>query len=75
MEKSKARELEQQKKAPGKAEQKKSPNKKSQKEEYAIFGEGDLTFSFTDWLTGTAHVIIDSRGHLTIIGKITPQKK
>ena len=41
--------------------------------QYALFGEGDLNFSFTPWLTGTAHVIVDHNGYLTIIGKITPQ--
>ena len=42
---------------------------------YAIFGEGDLTFAFTDWLNGTAHAIVDPEGFVTIIGKITPQKE
>ncbi len=44
-------------------------------EEYVVFGEGDLNFSFTDWLNGTAHVIVDPKGFVTIIGKITPQKE
>jgi hypothetical protein len=42
---------------------------------YAVFGEGDLTFAFNEWLTGTAHAILDHEGHLTVIGKITPQKE
>lgn len=42
---------------------------------YVVFGEGDLAFSFTEWLSGTAHVIIDPKGNLTVIGKITPQKE
>lgn len=43
--------------------------------EYAVFGAGNLTFSFTDWLTGTAQVILDPKGNITVIGKITPQKE
>lgn len=43
--------------------------------QYAVFGEGDLTFQFTDWLHGTAHVIVDQKGCVTVIGKITPQKE
>lgn len=42
---------------------------------YAVFCEGDLTFAFNEWLTGTAHTILDHEGHLTVIGKITPQKE
>lgn len=42
---------------------------------YVVFGEGDLTFAFTDWLNGMAHVIVDQDGYVTIIGKITPQKQ
>lgn len=48
---------------------------RSDKVDYVVFGEGDLTFAFTDWLNGTAHVIVDPRGNLTVIGKITPQKE
>ncbi len=40
-----------------------------------VFGEGSLDFAFTDWLTGTAQVIIDPKGHLTVIGEITPQQE
>ena len=43
--------------------------------DYVVFGEGDMQFSFTEWLTGTAHVIVDHEGYLTIIGEITPQKE
>jgi hypothetical protein len=42
---------------------------------YAVFCEGDLTFAFNEWLTGTAHAILDHEGQLTVIGKITPQKE
>lgn len=48
---------------------------KSGKVDYVVFGEGDLNFAFTDWLNGTAHVIVSPKGHVTIIGKITPQKE
>lgn len=82
MEAEKAKQLEQQKKAPPgeetKPSSKKEINKKKKsgdKVQYALFGEGDLTFAFTDWLNGTAHVIVDSKGFVTIIGKITPQKE
>jgi hypothetical protein len=43
--------------------------------DYVVFGEGDLAFAFTDWLNGTAHVIVDPKGFVTIIGKIMPQKE
>lgn len=42
---------------------------------YVLFGEGDLNYKFNDWLNGTAHVIVDPGGDITIIGKITPQKE
>jgi hypothetical protein len=48
---------------------------KKGKAEYVVFGEGDLTFAFTEWLAGTAHVIVDHKGHITVIGKIEPQKE
>lgn len=81
MEKAKAIELARQKQAPPEDAKQPAPAEKSpggaigraKKEDCAVFGEGDLTFAFTDWLNGTAHVIIDHEGHLTIIGKITPQ--
>ena len=84
MERSKAEALEEEKKAPPKEggvaaaggaaapTETKAP-KKGQKVDYAVFGEGDLTFAFNDWLNGTAHVIVDSKGFVTIIGEITPQ--
>jgi hypothetical protein len=59
----------------GAAESKDKPGKKGEKINYVVFGEGDLTFSFTDWLSGMAHVIVDPEGFVTIIGKITPQKQ
>ncbi len=74
MKKSEAEKLEAAKKPP--AEGALQKNKQKEKgDPYAVFGEGDLTFAFTDWLNGTAHVIIDHKGFVTIIGKITPQKE
>jgi hypothetical protein len=58
--------------APAKPALAKAPRKD---EPYAVFGEGDLTFAFNDWLNGTAHVIVDHKGFVTVIGKITPQKE
>ncbi|MFW9932220.1 MAG: DUF4157 domain-containing protein [Candidatus Thorarchaeota archaeon] len=52
---------------------KKKPGKK--KTNYVLFGEGDLNFSFTDWLSGTAHVIVDQKGDITVMGEIKPQKE
>jgi len=80
MERQAAAGLEAQKKAPPEgaaAGSQPAPKKgkKPAKEEYVLFGEGDLTFAFTDWLNGTAHVIVDPKGFVTIIGKITPQKE
>lgn len=43
--------------------------------EYVIFGEGNLGFSFTQWLNGTAQVIIDAKGNLTVISELRPQKE
>ena len=53
----------------------KAGDKKPAKIDYVVFGEGDLGFSFTEWLNGTAHVIVDPKGNVTVIGKITPQKE
>ena len=80
MEESKAKELEETRKAPAGEEKIAEPatkksSPKPKKGGYAVFGEGDLNFAFTDWLSGTAHVIIDSEGYTTIIGEITPQKE
>lgn len=73
MERSMAQQLEQSEKPPPKEIAVKET--KGGKADYVVFGEGDLNFSFTEWLAGTAHVIVDHRGNLTIIGKITPQKE
>ncbi|MDJ0679268.1 MAG: DUF4157 domain-containing protein [Xenococcaceae cyanobacterium MO_167.B52] len=82
MDKKKAVELEEGKKAPAEKptepaepakEAAKKPGGKAPKADYVAFGEGTLDFQFNDWLTGKAQVIIDQKGHLTIIGEITPQ--
>ena len=48
---------------------------KSKKPQYALSGEGDLMFMFTDWLSGTAHAEVDEKGNVTIVGQIVPQKE
>lgn len=83
MEKGEADQLEKERKAPpeqAEAEKKSAPAaktspKKGTKIEYVVFGEGDLNFAFNEWLNGTAHVIVDQKGFVTIIGEITPQKE
>ncbi|MBI1762148.1 MAG: hypothetical protein HYR56_12015 [Acidobacteria bacterium] len=77
MEKNQAQQLAAAKKAPEAAAPKANANaaKKPAKLDYVVFGEGDLSFSFTTWLSGTAHVIVDPKGNVTVIGKITPQKE
>ena len=84
MERSQAEQLAQSKTAPpeGAAEAaapaakgKKKKSKKKEEVEYVVFGEGDLNFAFNEWLNGTAQVITDHEGHVTIIGEITPQKE
>lgn len=83
MEKEKAEALEKEKKAPeGEAPQEAKSGggaapakRKAKKVQYAIFGEGDLTFTFNEWLNGTAHVIVTPSANVTVIGKITPQKE
>ncbi len=79
MEAAEAQKLETTKKAPPKEGSAapapgKTPGKRG-KQKLVVFGEGNLTFSFTDWLNGTAHVIVDPKGFVTIIGKIAPQKE
>jgi hypothetical protein len=77
MDKDQATQLEQAKKAPPAEAAVPAPAAKARakKVDYVVFGEGDLTFAFNEWLNGTAHVIIDPKGFLTVIGKITPQKE
>ncbi len=47
--------------------------KKPKPPKYVVFGDGALDFAFTPWLTGTAQVIVDYKGDLTVIGEIKPQ--
>ena len=82
MEKGEAAALEKEKKAPpeeagkeGAKKAAKDSGKKSGDVAYVVFGEGDLIFAFNEWLNGSAHVIVDPKGYVTIIGKITPQKE
>ena len=75
MDKKKADQLEQEKKAPEKTLAKKAPAKAGAKKkpEYVLFGEGEVDVEFSEWLHGNAQVIIDPKGYLTVIGKITPK--
>lgn len=77
MEREEALALEKQRKAPPEATPAAAaaPARRAagRKVDYLLFGEGDLDFRFNDWLRGTAHVIVDPGGFVTIIGKITPQ--
>ena len=41
----------------------------------AFCGWGQLSFQITDWLAGTATVIVNSKGQATIIGEIAPPKE
>jgi hypothetical protein len=78
MEKSQAEQLEAASKAPeGKVAPATSTEKKSPpaKVDYVVFGDGNLIFAFNEWLNGNAQVIINPKGYLTVIGKITPQKE
>lgn len=79
MERAQAQQLAEAKKAPTEAAPQpaaaKGAEKKPSKIDYVVFGEGDLAFAFTEWLNGTAHVIVDPKGNVTVIGKITPQKE
>ena len=77
MEKNQAEQLAKAKKAPPGAAPTPAPssNKTPAKIEYVVFGEGNLGFSFTPWLNGTAQVIIDPKGNLTVIGELKPQKE
>jgi len=78
MEKSQAEQLEAASKAPeGAVAPATSTTKKNPpaKVEYVVFGDGNLTFAFNEWLNGNAQVIISPLGYLTVIGKITPQKE
>ncbi len=80
MEKSQALQLVKDKKSPppevtGDAVPAAPPKGKPKAVDYAIFGEGDLSFAFNEWLTGTAHAVLDPEGFVTLVTEITPQKE
>ena len=41
----------------------------------AVAGWGTLDVHYNDWLSGRAMVIVDSQGHVTVVGKISPPGK
>jgi DNA/RNA non-specific endonuclease len=41
----------------------------------AVAGWGTLDVHYNDWLSGKALVVVDSQGHVTVVGKITPPAK
>jgi len=51
------------------------PDKPVRPGKRAYCGWGQLTFRVTDWLAGTATVIVNSKGQATIIGEIAPPKE
>ena len=48
---------------------------KKKPDKCAIVGQGDLNFEFTAWLKGNAHVFVDPKGDITVVGAITPAKQ
>jgi hypothetical protein len=77
MERSQAEQLEKSRQAPEGAPAPAAPAGKSKpsRVDYVVFGEGDLKYAFNDWLNGSAHVIVNPKGFVRVIGKITPQKE
>jgi DNA/RNA non-specific endonuclease len=79
MEKSQAEQLVKDKKSPPAEPAPEAPaavaKAKPQHVNYVVFGEGDLGFAFNEWLSGTAHAIVDPEGFVTVIGEIRPQKE
>jgi hypothetical protein len=75
MERIQAEQLAKAKQAPPGTPAPAASNKKPARVDYAIFGEGNLGFSFTPWLSGTAQAIFDAKGNLTVIGELRPQKE
>ncbi|MGR9045186.1 MAG: hypothetical protein ACU83N_07810 [Gammaproteobacteria bacterium] len=41
----------------------------------AIAGTAMLNFAFNEWLSGTALVVVDGAGHVTVVSEIRPQKE
>jgi hypothetical protein len=51
------------------------PDKPAKPGKRAFCGWGTLTFRVTDWLAGSATVIVNSKGQATIVGEIAPPKE
>lgn len=51
------------------------PDKPVKPGKRAFCGWGQLTFRVTDWLAGTATVIVNSKGQATVVGEIAPPKE
>ncbi len=51
------------------------PDKPVKPGKRAYCGWGRLTFRVTDWLAGTATVIVNSKGQATIVGEIAPPRE
>ena len=51
------------------------PDKPAKPGKRAFCGWGQLNFQVTDWLAGTATVLVNSQGQATIIGEIAPPKE
>ena len=41
----------------------------------AVAGWGSLDVHYSDWLTGKALAVLDAKGHVTVIGDVTPPAK
>lgn len=48
------------------------PAAKSGSKERALAATGQLGFNLTEWFAGTVNVVVDGRGEITVIGRITP---
>jgi hypothetical protein len=51
------------------------PDKPVKAGKRAFCGYGQVAFRVTDWLTGTATVIVNNKGQATIIGEIAPPRE
>ncbi len=48
------------------------PSPKPGKKQRALAATGQLTFNLTKWFAGTVFVVVDGKGDVTVIGRITP---
>ncbi|MBV8357611.1 MAG: DNA/RNA non-specific endonuclease [Deltaproteobacteria bacterium] len=48
------------------------PPPKAGQKKRALAATGQLAFNLTDWFAGTVNVVVDSKGAVTVIGKIAP---